>query len=134
MREIKFEIKIVSLRNNKEEEEILILTLDELLNRNGCLYNPQVERIVYKRESTGLTDKNGKEIFEGDIIRIKEDDEEEGRVYSVAYFGDKDYPAFDTIPHVDYDSNGLSYAKATCEIEVIGNIYENKELLPKWNY
>ena len=80
---------------------------------------------------TGLKDRNGKEIYEGDIIRIRyhkwpKDDWE---VYQVKYYGDKDYPAFDTEPYIGCDCNGLLYVMTCCEIEVIGNIFENPELL-----
>lgn len=72
---------------------------------------------------TGLKDRNGKEIYEGDLLRVTHEDGD-SEVYQVRYMGDNDYPAFDLVPHLDCDSNGLSHAMAVCEIEVIGNIYE----------
>jgi uncharacterized phage protein (TIGR01671 family) len=80
-------------------------------------------------QCTGLKDKSGKEIYEGDIIRIRETEFDDWQVYLIEYHGDRDYPAFDTEPSIDCDSNGLSYATACCELEVIGNIFENPELL-----
>lgn len=80
-------------------------------------------------QHTGLRDDNGKEIYEGDIIRIRETEFDDWRMYLIEYHGDRDYPAFDTEPSIDCDSNGLSYATACCELEVIGNIFENPELL-----
>ena len=78
---------------------------------------------------TGLKDKNGRDVYEGDICRFREDNLDDWDVRRVEYCGERDYPAFDFVPSVDCDSNGLSYAMAVCEIEVIGNIYENPELL-----
>ncbi len=85
------------------------------------------ERFVIERY-TGLTDKNGKKIFEGDIVKhynhcdIKEYSEDIGRVF---YYTEtcrflrtsKLFP--DDCPEI-YSS---------CEYEVIGNIHHNSYLL-----
>lgn len=78
-------------------------------------------------QSTGLTDKNGKEIFEGDIV------------YSHHVSDKKAGPVvFSNIHHsyiIDYPKRGTReqwqemHGKEHC-YEVIGNIYENPELLP----
>lgn len=78
---------------------------------------------------TGLKDSKGVEIYEGSIIRIRQDRYCDWRIYQVKYHGDRNYPAFDTEPNIDCDSNGLSYTLACCEVEVIGNVFENPELL-----
>lgn len=70
---------------------------------------------------TGLKDKNGKEIYEGDIVKIGNDLIEE-----VKWVGVGDWME-DKQPMVGFVSHGTIYKGKP--IEVIGNIYENKDLL-----
>lgn len=114
-----------------------------------CLYWVQVipETIG---QYTGLTDKNGTKIFEGDIIRYADNDEY--RMYleslecpeeyegvnfsdlwtidSVVYGVEIGYPAFDLNNH-EWECNGLSNLKESYQYfyEVIGNIHDNLELI-----
>ena len=73
-------------------------------------------------QSTGLRDKNGQEIFEGDIVQFSDS------LYTVFY--DIKEGSYRLKPHddrwvIDYMSNFSSDES----FEIAGNIYENKEYL-----
>ena len=73
---------------------------------------------------TGLTDKNGRKIFEGDIIKCKVHEMNGYRVRR----GVVEYHGVGFIMNLDpnswYDQKNISF-----DCEVIGNIYDNPELL-----
>ena len=79
-------------------------------------------------QSTGLFDKNGKEIFEGDIVKYK--DGCNTFTEEVAY--DKNFAVFgvlDAYVDIIFSFGELAEDIDLHSLEVIGNIYENPELL-----
>lgn len=96
-----------------------IYWLTDATEPNGR-YNP--DNVTFM-QYTGLKDRNGKEIFEGDLIRNKS-----GRICRVDWH--QFSGAWDATV-VNSKGNHLSFITSGWprHIEVIGNIHENPELL-----
>ena len=112
-------------------------TYDNRCRNEGSYYHDNFGEILEDKncivmQCTGLKDKNCKLIYEGDIVKFAfhELAEEKAWEKAVIVWGDKyKYPAFD-IDKCEFECNGLSYIfNEDWVIEVIGNIYENPELL-----
>lgn len=74
---------------------------------------------------TGLFDKNGKEIYEGDILLVKDetDKEDPGECYEVGL----KKGCFGYISK--YGGELLSFCDYEIEEDIVGNIYDNPELI-----
>lgn len=98
-------------------------------NRNQEIeLRPRDENIILM-QSTGLKDKNGKEIFEGDIIRYNIDVVDIKRHQTLGFYTVLDgREGFfgDGMSIDDFEEDAKEFSKTA---EIIGNIYENPELL-----
>lgn len=114
----------------KEMVQVNALVLDEQVikatYKNGNIVKDDVKEYELM-QSTGLFDKNGKEIFEGDILGIETD---EG-ILNVNVFWDDKHALFMFESEIHNEKELLAelVEDNTYPFEIIGNIYENKELL-----
>lgn len=137
-REIKFRAwlkddkRMVEVRSIDFHEEGNIITV----NYNDIFGFEFNENEIELMQYTGLKDKNGKEIYEGDIIDIHQ------TVNGQSVFVIEVTNTGLVIPRYAFDKNYkyeynirelLEFDEYDKEIEIIGNVWENKELLEE-NY
>lgn len=91
---------------------------DPVMNDHISVYPDEIVLM----QSTGLKDKNGKEIFEGDILKSNK------YITSVFYERGAYCVKFSRTPNTTVTMNVISFIEKY-KTKIIGNIYENPELL-----
>ena len=111
--------------DNQGIEEVWVFPKDDEIQQ---VYSP-LDVVV--EQYTGLTDKSGKEIYEGDIIQetIMADDRTDG-TYRYEVYWDEDTLCWSIkgISDIDYHLRDDLW-ETNASREVIGNIHENGELI-----
>lgn len=109
----------------KEYDDFQLYIQPQIITRSGREYVNENTLGQF----TGLTDKNGVKIFEGDVVRISED-YYDGLHYSgnEVYYSDGAFCVEYETPEYDVTSIGFLVREGV-EVEVIGNIYDNPELI-----
>ena len=96
----------------------------EMIKVNQWSFDGGMEDFILM-QYTGLKDKNGKEIYEGDVVTDKY-----GCKYKVGFFTDLNWDDGGSIHSGFYVSNGgLDYNVGFDKLTVIGNIYSNPDLI-----
>ena len=107
---------------------------DEVTDAIMCIENTVMHKVNPKtvRQFTGLLDKNSKAIYEYDIVRIRGDQNSEDwkNVDYIAQivFLDGGFCAIDGTEE-EHGFRRYSLARLDFDLEVIGNIFDNPELL-----
>ena len=126
MREIKFRAWV---KDRKAIFEVVLINyvtkkVTYLLERVGHLLNIRHDKFnnVELMQYTGLKDKNNKEIYEGDIVKLRANH----GIGVVKYYDEWGAFVVEYIKPRQLAVLGMNYYKE--DIEILGNIYQNLEL------
>ena len=116
----------IKFRVWNEKQKVMLIDQD-VMNFTLAQLNGIVGAIIM--QYTGLKDRLGKEIYEGDILKYDEDIivVQSPRWYSCDAFTEYGYHNLGSFQD-DYD-NEQEPSRIIREGEIIGNIYENRDLI-----
>jgi len=139
MKEIKFRAWIKSVNAMSDWDTIL-----KECDRFSLLNDDNFELMQF----TGRKDKNGNDIYEGDVVRFKHGEQEKKEFYeqveTVSFWRgsfclgstslhdwntDKDGNISERLSHFQQTINRIDFYYRDFELEIIGNIHQNKELI-----
>lgn len=115
---------------NKEMLKIEVLDFFfkeiRVLKNNGSRFSMKFEAVEIM-QSTGLFDKNGTEIFDGDILTDEGEFEGDYWDYGIIKFDETDFTYY-----IHWQNEEIDAHITDCSLySIAGNIYKNKELLKK---
>ena len=116
IKEMNYKVMVGNCDTDDENWTCPIIWIEE---RKKWLHFDDYECIM---QSTGLKDKNGQEIFEGDIIKMSKDVYSEPTYYEVVRHYGGAY-------RLESKQHGCELWLRHTDCEVVGNIYANPELL-----
>lgn len=116
----------------KEMVQVDALVFEEQLikatYKNGNVVKEDLKNYVLM-QSTGLTDKNGKEIFEGDILSIETDEENVKVKLEVSWDSKHALFVFDSKKYNAKEALGELFEDNPYPFKIIGNVWEDPELV-----
>lgn len=114
--------KVKRIRFDDEGDITTVFVVGKTSGSNAYLKD------VILMQSTGLKDENGKEIFEGDIVQFEDCYTETDFLYVNTGIVEWSQGSF-TITNRDSVEMGDLLDGDVLDVKIIGNIYENRELL-----
>jgi len=131
MREIKFKAWDTKQKRWRTDYDDVLIDQD---GRLQCFVQIGYEGLMQEVKNveivlfTGLLDKNGKEIYESDVVRVDDDWDKYGMTAGESYEVYFNEGGFRLKPKYDKNARGY-WLEDNNEFEIIGNIYENPELI-----
>lgn len=120
--------EIAEIQNQVDDEIDYVINLTEARHVRPISH---VRLLQY----TGLKDKNGKEIYEGDVVKLSLDFEDKGRIVETREYGlniviyDSTQARFRLKEMVVCGPDWLQNDLTRFNCEIVGNIFENSDLL-----
>ena len=129
-KEMHYDFEWISSGNKGNDWIIFKSNRQKLSKKPYPFDNPYFRQQYHIMQYTGLKDKNGVKVFEGDIIRVKEYDDTWGKreIFTKIVKWDE----FGFTPWIDCSAKideSYIYSSESKDIEVIGNKFQNPDLI-----